>query len=63
MKPVTRDTKDWFPEYYLKNITNTDGVLEFYNVLFIKWQDGYVVREGVGRVEKSVWEQAKSQRV
>lgn len=37
MKPVTRGTKDWFPEYYLKDITKTDGVLEFYNVLFIKW--------------------------
>ena len=29
---------------------------EFYNVLWIEWEDGIAFRKGVGRVEKSMWE-------
>jgi hypothetical protein len=29
---------------------------EFYNVLWIEWEDGIAYRKGVGRVEKSRWE-------
>jgi hypothetical protein len=28
----------------------------FYNVLWIKWEDGIAYRKGVGRVEKDAWE-------
>jgi hypothetical protein len=28
----------------------------FYNVLWIEWEDGIAFRKGVGRVEKSIWE-------
>lgn len=33
-----------------------DEMYEFYNVLWIKWEGEYAVREALGRVEKSVWE-------
>lgn len=29
---------------------------EFYNVLWIEWEEGIAYRKGVGRVEKAVWE-------
>lgn len=34
-----------------------DELYEFYNVLWIKWEGEYAVREALGRVEKPVWEQ------
>lgn len=43
-------------ELYWDEITKNDGAYDFYNVLWIKREGDYVVREGVGRVEKSVWE-------
>lgn len=29
---------------------------EYYNVLWIEWEDGIAYRKGVGRVEKGMWE-------
>jgi hypothetical protein len=29
---------------------------EFYNVLWVEWEEGIAYRKGVGRVEKAVWE-------
>jgi len=29
---------------------------DFYNVLWIEWEDGIAFRKGIGRVEKSIWE-------
>lgn len=46
-------------DLHWQDIPKTDGVYEFYNVLWVKWNDDHVVREGVGRVERSVWEQQK----
>jgi hypothetical protein len=31
-------------------------VFEFYNVLWVGWRDGVAVRQGIGRVDKAVWE-------
>ncbi|KAI3397266.1 hypothetical protein diail_11065 [Diaporthe ilicicola] len=35
----------------------------FYNVLWIKWEDGIAYRRGVGRVEKETWESMELQDV
>ncbi|GME46762.1 putative heterokaryon incompatibility protein [Neofusicoccum parvum] len=43
-------------DLYWEDIIKTDAVYEFYNVLWVKWKGDHVVREGVGRIEKSVWE-------
>jgi len=29
---------------------------EFYNVFWIKWENGIAYRKGIGRVEKDIWE-------
>lgn len=44
-------------DLYWDELPKTDGLYEFYNVLWVKWEGDHVVREGVGRVEKSIWEQ------
>ena len=44
-------------DLYWDALPKTDGLYEFYNVLWIKKEGDHVVREGVGRVEKSIWEQ------
>jgi hypothetical protein len=46
-----------FPELYEDKIQKCDDVYEFYNVLYTEWEDKHLVREGLGRVEKSIWEQ------
>ena len=46
-------------DLYWDELPKTNGLYEFYNVLWIKWEGDHVVREGVGRVEKSIWEQQK----
>jgi uncharacterized protein with NRDE domain len=51
------DCDSAFPELYEDHIRKFEDVFEFYNVLYIEWEDSYVVREGLGRVEKSIWEQ------
>ncbi|KAL9079847.1 MAG: hypothetical protein Q9157_001303 [Trypethelium eluteriae] len=43
-------------DLYWDELRKHDGFYEFYNVLWIKWEGDHVVREGVGRIEKSVWE-------
>ena len=48
---------DYFPERSMDEILKTGGIFKFYNVLVVKWQGDYVVREGLGRVEKSIWDQ------
>ena len=45
------------PDLYWDELPKTDDLYEFYNVLWIKWEGDHVVRNGVGRVEKSIWEQ------
>jgi hypothetical protein len=46
-----------FPELYEDKFRKVEDVMEFYNVLYIEWEDSHMVREGLGRVEKSIWEQ------
>lgn len=48
---------DGFWEVYLDRVPTHDEVYEFYNVLWVKWEGNHILREGVGRVEKSIWEQ------
>ncbi|GME28650.1 putative heterokaryon incompatibility protein [Neofusicoccum parvum] len=43
-------------DFYFEELTKCNGVYEFYNVLWIRWKDGYAVREALGRVEKCAWE-------
>ena len=38
-------------------------VYEFYNVLWIEWQDGIAYRKGIGRVWKEVWDRQASEKV
>ena len=57
---MTLSDREWgsvFPELYEDKIHIFENVFEFYNVLYIEWEDNHVVREGLGRVEKSIWEQ------
>lgn len=35
---------------------DSDNLYEFYNVLWIKWEGEYAVREALGHIEKSAWE-------
>ena len=44
-------------DLYWDELLKTDGLYEFYNVLWVKWEGDHVVRNGVGRVEKSIWEE------
>lgn len=47
-----------FKELYEEQIRKCEDVFEFYNVLYVQWEEeGHMVREGIGRVEKSIWEQ------
>jgi hypothetical protein len=39
------------------------GPYEFYNVLWIEWEDGIAYRKGVGRVEKNMWEAQPLERI
>lgn len=48
---------DFLSDLYWEDTPKINGVYEFYNVLWVKWEGDHVVREGVGRVEKSIWEQ------
>jgi hypothetical protein len=34
---------------------------EFYNVLWIEWEDGIAYREGLGRILKLMWEKHSSE--
>jgi hypothetical protein len=38
-----------------------DGECEFYNVLWIEWEEGIAYRRGIGRVLASFWESAKKE--
>jgi hypothetical protein len=53
-------TYDYSPaiaEWYHEERPKLDKKYEFYNVLWIKWEEGIAYREGLGRIVKSVWEQ------
>ncbi|KAK7985701.1 HET-domain-containing protein [Apiospora saccharicola] len=34
---------------------------EFYNVLWVEWEDGIAYRKGIGRVERSAWERLEKE--
>jgi len=38
-------------------------VYEFYNVLWIEWQDGIARRKAIGRVWKKAWDMQTSEKV
>jgi hypothetical protein len=38
-------------------------VYEFYNVLWISWEDGVAYRKALGRVEKHVWEALEKEKI
>jgi hypothetical protein len=33
-----------------------DSKYEWYNVLWVEWEEGIAYRKGVGRIEKAMWE-------
>lgn len=43
-------------EWELEERPNSSGLYEWYNVLWIGWEDGIAYRKGFGRVYKEVWE-------
>lgn len=46
----------WIEEWNLDDRPRESEKYEFYNVMWIKREGTYVVRENIGRVEKSVWD-------
>lgn len=46
----------WLEEWDLDGRPKECERYEFYNVMWIRREDTYVVREGIGRVERSVWD-------
>jgi hypothetical protein len=42
--------------YEYQNIRKEIGVYEYYNVMWIEWEDGIAYRRAVGRVYKEAWE-------
>jgi hypothetical protein len=43
-------------EYCISERPKDSERYEYYNVLWIEWDDGVAYRKAVGRVEKRVWE-------
>lgn len=46
----------WVPEWDLRNKSYFEDHYEFYNVLWIEWQEGIAYRKGLGRVDQVVWD-------
>jgi Heterokaryon incompatibility protein (HET) len=45
----------YFPEAIKIDEDNSLGIYEFYNVLWIEWEEGIAYRKNVGRVSKQAW--------
>lgn len=58
-----RKPYEFVEELDLPDIPKRGGSYLFYNVLWVKWIDDYVVREGLGRVEQSIWERHPLEKV
>jgi hypothetical protein len=46
----------YMPEYNHEERPKSSERYEYYNVLWIEWEDGIAYRKGLGRVEKNMWE-------
>ncbi|OMP84353.1 hypothetical protein BK809_0000360, partial [Diplodia seriata] len=53
---VDKNAQYSLDEWYSHSRPRDSEIYEFYNVMWIRRQDAHVVREGIGRVEKSVWD-------
>lgn len=53
----------WLEEWEVDGRPKSSEKYEFYNVMWIKREEGYVVRENVGRVDKSVWDSQDLQEI
>ncbi|KAH7044623.1 hypothetical protein B0J12DRAFT_701592 [Macrophomina phaseolina] len=53
---ISRGSSPNKPSLYRDTLAQNGGVYEFYNVLWIKREGHYMVREAVGKVSKLAWE-------
>lgn len=52
-----------FDEWDLPDCPRHGGLYEFYNVMWIEWEEGVAYRKAVGRVEKGAWEKCRLEEV
>lgn len=52
-----------FDEWNSPECPRHTGVYEFYNVLWVEWEEGVAYRKALGRVEKSVWERKEKEEI
>ena len=58
--PVVREVPEF---YHQERPRDKSKPYEFYNVLWVEWEDGVAYRKGLGRVMKSVWEAEATKRI
>ena len=52
----SRKEEPGLDEWLHEERSATEGLYEFYNVMWIEWEDGIAYRKGLGRILRDVWE-------
>jgi hypothetical protein len=48
--------EEYMVEVDCEHFRSTGDLYEFYNVLRVEWENGVAFRKGLGRIERSIWE-------